>query len=96
MLGTGQATQSRARHTNAFAVAAVVCGIIQFGYLLYKPLALTGLAAIVFGHLATHQIRRTGQQGYQLARAGLILGYGVLILAVLAPLVLLSVAPPVQ
>ncbi len=33
------------------------------------------LAAIVTGHLALGQIRRTGEGGHGLAKAGLILGY---------------------
>jgi len=33
---------------NPLAIAALVCGIVQFGHLFSKVLALTGLAAIVW------------------------------------------------
>lgn len=52
-----------AGHTNIFAVLALVFGVMG------------GLAAIPFGHVARHQIRRTGENGQGLATAGLILGY---------------------
>jgi hypothetical protein len=37
----------------------------------------------VFGHMARHQIKRTGEQGAGLALAGLILGWAAVILAIL-------------
>lgn len=49
--------------TNVLAVVAFVFGL--FG----------GLLAIVFGHIALAQIRRTGEGGARLALVGLILGY---------------------
>jgi len=49
--------------TNSLAIAAFACGFI------FAPLA------IVFGHIALGQIRRTGEQGHGLAVLGLILGY---------------------
>jgi hypothetical protein len=36
---------------------------------------LMPIAAIITGHIALSQIRRTGEQGEGLAKAGLILGY---------------------
>jgi len=59
----------------------LVCGIGQFGF----PLA--SIAAIILGHKARRQIRRTGDDGYGLATAGLVLGYFFLALAVLVPLI---------
>ncbi|MDR0594461.1 MAG: DUF4190 domain-containing protein [Bifidobacteriaceae bacterium] len=50
--------------TNGLAVAALVLGVIGGSVL-----------AIVFGHIARSQIRRTGQDGAGMALAGLILGY---------------------
>lgn len=49
--------------TNTFAVLALVFGVLG-GYL-----------AIIFGHAALSQIKRTGERGSGLAIAGLILGY---------------------
>jgi hypothetical protein len=57
--------------TNAIAITAFVCGIVQFlGFWL-----LGTVPAIVCGHIARRQIRQTGEQGDGLALAGLILGY---------------------
>jgi hypothetical protein len=42
------------------------------------------IAAIVTGHIARHQIRRTGENGAGMALAGLILGYIGLALSILA------------
>lgn len=40
--------------------------------------------ALVFGHLARRQIRRTGERGRGLATAGLVIGYLLLALVALA------------
>ena len=60
------------------AIASLACGLAQF---MFGPLAT--IPAIVFGHLARHQIKRTGEQGAGLALAGLILGWAAVVLAVL-------------
>ncbi len=75
--------------TNSLAVAALACSIGQLWFLI-----LAGIPAIVLGHMARRQIRRTGEKGNGLALAGLILGYigsaafllvvGVLIVGVFA------------
>ena len=44
--------------TNGLAVASLACGLAQF---MFGPLAT--ILAIVFGHVARHQIKRTGEQG---------------------------------
>jgi hypothetical protein len=49
--------------TNVLAILALVFGIGG------------GLLGIIFGHTARAQIRRTGEQGWGLATAGLVLGY---------------------
>lgn len=72
----------RTSRTNSLAIAALVCGIIQF----VVPPAL--IATIVLGHVARRQIRRTGEAGYGLATAGLVLGYIYLTLAVFGVLLL--------
>jgi hypothetical protein len=63
--------------TNSMAIAALVCGLAEF-----FTLGLTAVPAIVLGHAARRQVRRTGQQGDGLAQAGLILGWtGIALLA---------------
>lgn len=56
--------------TNAKAVGAGVCGLlclVSFG--------LTGIPAVVLGHTARAEIRRTGEGGDGLALTGLVLGW---------------------
>jgi uncharacterized protein DUF4190 len=55
--------------TNGLAIAALVCGIATF------VVGLTFVPAIICGHLARRQIRRTGERGDGMALGGLILGY---------------------
>jgi hypothetical protein len=55
--------------TNGLAIAALVCGIAQF------VVGITFIPAIICGHVARRQIRRTGEQGDGMALAGLICGY---------------------
>ena len=69
--------------TNGLAIASLACGLAQF---VFGPLAT--IPAIVFGHVARHQIRRTGEQGAGLALAGLILGWATVILAILLVLII--------
>jgi hypothetical protein len=75
------------RPTNGLAVAAFVCGLAQF------VVVLTFIPAIVCGHLARAQIRRTGEAGGGLALAGLILGYvgGALLIGLVLALVAIAV-----
>ncbi len=87
MSTSGTAPPARAQRINRLAIAAFACGIAQFSYVLYKDLFVIFLAAIVLGHIALRQIRRTGERGRGLAVTGLILGYIVLALALL-PLLL--------
>ena len=63
--------------TNGLALASLACGLAQFTF--GPPVAIP---AIVFGHLARRQIKRTGEQGAGLALAGLILGWATVILAI--------------
>jgi hypothetical protein len=67
---------------NGLAIASLACGLVQFAF---GP--LTAIPAIVFGHVALHQIKRTGGQGAGLALAGLILGWATVILIVVVGLV---------
>jgi DUF1707 SHOCT-like domain/Domain of unknown function (DUF4190) len=73
--------------TNGLAIASLACGIGQFAF---GPLAT--IPAIVCGHLARSQIKRTGEQGAGLALAGLILGWAAVILAILLIAVGLAVS----
>ena len=75
--------------TNTLAIISLICGI---GQMILWPFAT--IPAIVLGHVARRQIRRTGENGSGLALAGLILGWigaSVLLLLILA-IVLLVVA----
>src|SRR5215472_3562806 len=65
--------------TNGLAIASLSCGLAQ---LVFGPLPT--IPAIVFGHMARHQIKRTGEQGAGLALAGLILGWAAVIFGILA------------
>lgn len=57
--------------TNGKAVASVICGATGMFFLV------PALPAIVLGHVARHEIRRTGEQGDGMAVAGLVMGYAV-------------------
>jgi hypothetical protein len=63
--------------TNGLALASLACGLGQF---LFGP--LTTVPAIVLGHVARRQIRRSGERGAGLALAGLSLGWAAVILAI--------------
>jgi hypothetical protein len=65
--------------TNGLAIASLACGLAQF---VFGPLPT--IPAIVLGHVARHQIKRTGEQGAGMALAGLLLGWAAVALGVLA------------
>ena len=73
--------------TNGLAIASLACGLAQFAF---GPLAT--IPAIVLGHMARSQIRRTGEQGAGLALAGLVLGWGAVILGIVLIAVALAIA----
>ncbi|WP_067793481.1 DUF4190 domain-containing protein [Actinomadura formosensis] len=56
--------------TNGMATASMVCGLIGF-----LACGLTSILAVIFGHVALGQIKRTGEGGHGMAVAGLVLGY---------------------
>ena len=72
--------------TNGLAIASLVCGVGAF------VIGLSFIPAIICGHIARGQIRRTGEQGGGLALAGLILGYvaGALFIVLVAVLVIIA------
>ena len=65
--------------TNALAIASLACGV---GQLFLGPLST--FPAIVLGHMARREIRRTGENGRGMAAAGLALGWTGFALLVLA------------
>lgn len=73
--------------TNSLAIASIACGFAQ---LMFGPLAT--IPAIIFGHMARGQIRRTGEGGAGLALAGLVLGWGAVVLWIIAAAVIMSAA----
>jgi hypothetical protein len=52
------------------AVASLVCALMQV-----FSLGITAIPAVILGHLARGQIRRTGERGDGMATAGLVLGW---------------------
>jgi hypothetical protein len=73
--------------TNGLAIASLACGLAQFAF---GPLAT--IPAIVLGHMARSQIRRTGEQGAGLALAGLVLGWGAVVVGIVLIAVGLAIA----
>lgn len=69
---------ARPPRTNSKAVGALVCGVSGVF------VGVTAIPAIVLGHMARREIRRTGEQGDGLAVGGLVLGYVVTIVMVVA------------
>jgi hypothetical protein len=76
--------------TSGLAVASLVLGLLGWNLL---PV-LGSLLAVVFGHSAMKEIRRSNGvvSGSGMATAGLVMGYFVLVLAVAALVVILIVA----
>jgi hypothetical protein len=62
--------QVRPQPTNGMAVASLVCGLMQV-----FSLGITAIPAVILGHMARGQIRRTGERGDGMATAGLVLGW---------------------
>ena len=69
--------------TNGLAIASLVCGVGTF------VIGLSFIPAIICGHIARGQIRRTGDAGRGMAITGLVLGIvGVMFVALVAVLVI--------
>lgn len=75
------------RQTNSLAVVSLVSGILGWTFLPF----LGSVVAIICGHMARGEIRRNPQtqEGDGMAVAGLVLGYLVIGLSVLAILVVI-------
>jgi hypothetical protein len=76
---------------NSLAVAALACGV---GQLFFGPLPT--VPAIVLGHLARREIRRTGEDGNGLATFGLVLGWAGAGLILLAALIVVLVIAAIR
>ena len=68
-----------AGQTNTLAMVSLASGIVSW---FLVPI-VGGVVAVVTGHMAKAEIRRTGEEGDTLATIGLILGYLHLALVVL-------------
>jgi Domain of unknown function (DUF4190)/Domain of unknown function (DUF1707) len=68
---------------NGLAIASFSLGLSQIFFWF-----LTGIPAIITGHIARQQIKRRGEQGAGFALAGLALGYAGLGLAVVVGLII--------
>ena len=85
--GTGTTVATPVGKVNPLAIASLACGLAQF---VFGPVAT--IPAIVLGHVARSQIKRTGEQGAGLALAGLILGWVVVSLVLVVIVVGLAIA----
>ena len=56
--------------TSGLAIGALICGIAEI-----FTLGFAAVPAVILGHMARQQIRRTGERGEGMAIAGLVLGY---------------------
>ncbi|MFD5267214.1 DUF1707 and DUF4190 domain-containing protein [Streptomyces sp. NPDC058335] len=56
--------------TNGKAVGSMVCGVLTT-----MTMGLTGIPAVILGHSARAEIRRSGEGGEGFAMAGLVLGW---------------------
>lgn len=72
--------QPRATGTNAMAIVALIMAFV------------VPFLAIIFGHVARSQIRRTGEDGAGMALAGLIIGYLSIAAYIVAVVVVVGVA----
>jgi Domain of unknown function (DUF1707)/Domain of unknown function (DUF4190) len=84
---TAPAMVATSARTSGLAIASLACGLAQFAF---GPLAT--IPAIVLGHMARSQIKRSGEQGAGLALAGLVLGWGAVILGIVVIAVGLAIA----
>jgi F0F1-type ATP synthase membrane subunit c/vacuolar-type H+-ATPase subunit K len=67
------------RRMNKWVLAAAFCGFLSLGF---GPLA--AIPAVLVGHKALRQIRRSGEWGKGLAVAALVVAYVILALTVAA------------
>jgi|SRR5579875_3519965 len=73
--------------TNGMAIGAFVCGLLEL-----FTFGVSAIPAVILGHSARRQIRKTGERGDGLAVTGLVLGWLGIGLFVLVVIGLLTVA----
>ena len=74
--------------TNSMAIASMVLGVAEF-----FTAGLTGIPAVICGHIARRQMRQTAERGDGLATSGLVLGYMAIVFwSVLIAAMLVGVA----
>src|ERR1700712_3246723 len=78
--------QPPADKTNVLAIVSLILGVVSYftGFFL-------GIGAVITGHIALSQIKRTGAKGRGMAIAGLILGYFSILAGIVAVIVLIFV-----
>jgi hypothetical protein len=89
---TAAAVAPREARNNGAAIASAALGLANwltivstfsgFASFKFRFGVLLAIPAIVFGHMARRQIRRTGERGRGLALTGLILGWATVTLAI--------------
>jgi len=72
--------------TNTLSIVALVAGIAGLTVVPF----VSSIVAVVTGHMARKEVRRTGEQGEGLALAGLITGYIGLGLGLLVAILLIA------
>jgi uncharacterized membrane protein len=77
----------RSAQTNGMATAALVLGLLEF-----VTVGITAIPAIICGHVARSQIKRTGEQGDGMAVTGLVLGYGAVVFFVFMLVILAAIS----
>lgn len=65
------------RRTNPLAIASLVCSLAAFAT------GISAIVGIILGHVALKQIRQSGEDGEGMAKAGLIIGYVLVVLGLL-------------
>lgn len=80
--------------TNPVAIAALVCGIVQFFLLPFVVLNILGAApAVICGAIGMRQTRARGERGRGMAIAGLVLGIvGLIIFVLIVALIVIGLA----
>lgn len=73
------------RATNGLAIASMVLGILWLWW-------IGSILGVIFGHIALHQIRMSGEGGRGMAIAGLVIGYLGLLTGVLLVIIGLAAA----
>jgi hypothetical protein len=70
---------------NGMATASMILGIVGIFC------GVTSILAIIFGHIAHSQIKRTGEGGAGMATAGLVMGYIITVLWILYWVVIVGI-----